>query len=157
MGTKVIVGGTFTQVQAAGSAQTLTRNSIFAFDMNTGVIDQNFVPQLNNEVEALAPGPDGQSVFVGGTFSSVNGNTNYRRLVRLTLANGQLVTGFQPNPATHRAQSLVLRGTWLYVSGSFQQIGGLSRSGVARVNPVTGRRRRSVQRPVHARRRTAAG
>jgi hypothetical protein len=33
---------------------------------------------------------------------------------------------------------LVLRGTWLYASGSFQQIGGLSRSAVARLNPTTG-------------------
>ena len=137
MGTKVIAGGSFTQVQASGSAQTLTRNFLFAFDMNTGVIDQSFVPQLNGEVNALAPGPDGQSVFVGGTFSSTNGNNNYRRLVRLNLSNGQLVTGFQPNPATS-VESLVLRGTWLYVSGSFQQIGGLSRSGVARVSPITG-------------------
>ncbi len=137
MGTKVIVGGSFTQVQASGSSQTLTRNYLFAFDMNTGTIDQNFVPQLNNQVEALAPGPDGQSIFVGGSFSSVNGNTNYRRLVRLTLADGQLVTGFRPNPAT-TVRALVLRGTWLYVSGTFQQIGGVSRSGLARVDPVTG-------------------
>ena len=137
MGSKVIVGGTFTRVQAAGSAVTLTRNFVFAFDMNTGVIDQNFVPQLNNQVEALAPGPDGQSVFVGGSFSSVNGNTGIRRLARLNLANGQAVAGFQPNPATG-VLALVVRGPWLYVSGSFQQIGGVSRSAIARLNPVSG-------------------
>ena len=34
--------------------------------------------------------------------------------------------------------ALVLRGVWLYVSGSFQQIAGVNRSGLARVNPVTG-------------------
>ncbi len=137
MGSKVIVGGTFTQVQAAGSAVTLTRNSIFAFDMNTGVIDQGFVPQLNGQVEALAPGPDGGSVFVGGSFGSVNGNTGLRRLARLNLANGQAVAGFQPNPATS-VLALVVRGPWLYVSGSFQQIGDVSRSAIARLNPVSG-------------------
>jgi hypothetical protein len=137
MGTKVIVGGSFTQVQASGSTQTLTRNRIFAFDMNTGAIDQTFVPNVNGDVEALAPGPDGVSVFVGGSFSSTNGNTNYRRLVRLNLSNGQVVAGFQPNPPA-TVLALVLRGTWLYASGSFQQIGGLARSGLARLNPMTG-------------------
>ena len=100
MGSKVIVGGTFTRVQAAGSTVTLTRNYVFAFDMDTGVIDPSFVPQLNSQVEALAPVPDGQSVFVGGSFSSVNGNTGIRRLARLNLSNGQTVAGFQPNPAS---------------------------------------------------------
>ena len=66
MGTKVIVGGTFTQVRRAGFSVSFTRNYLFAFDMNTGVIDTNFVPMLNAEVEELTPGPDGTSVFVGG-------------------------------------------------------------------------------------------
>ncbi len=46
MGTKVVVGGTFTQVRRAGFSAILTRNFLFAFDMDTGVIDPNFVPVL---------------------------------------------------------------------------------------------------------------
>jgi chitodextrinase len=137
IGSKVIVGGTFTQVQASGSSVTLTRNRVFAFDMNTGTIDTAFVPQVNGDVESLAPGPDGQSVFVGGRFSSVNGNGAYRRLVRLSLSSGQVVSGFRPNPGAV-VRALVLRGTWLYASGAFQQIGGQSRAGLARLNPTTG-------------------
>jgi hypothetical protein len=75
MGTKVVVGGTFTTVRRAGTSQDLVRNYIFAFDMHTGVIDANFTPQLNGEVLALAPGPDGASVFAGGEFGTVNGVT----------------------------------------------------------------------------------
>jgi hypothetical protein len=137
IGSKVIVGGTFTQVQRSGTTQTLQRNRIFAFDMNTGAIDPGFVPQLNGTVEALVPAPDGLSVYAGGSFGSTNGNTSYRRLVRLTLSNGQLVTAFRPNPAAS-VRALVLRGSWLYASGTFQQMGGLARPGVARVNPETG-------------------
>ncbi len=37
MGTKIIVGGDFTQVRRHGTTQTFTRNNIFAFDMNTGI------------------------------------------------------------------------------------------------------------------------
>src|SRR5919108_4338254 len=90
MGTKVVVGGTFTTVRRAGTSQDLTRNYLFAFDMQTGVVDPNFVPQLNNVVLALAPGPDGSSVFVGGQFGTVNGLT-YRNLARLRLSDGQPV------------------------------------------------------------------
>ena len=122
MGSKVIVGGTFTTVRRADTQTDLTRNYIFAFDMNTGAIDPNFVPQLPSEVETLAAGPDGQSVFVGGTFNAVNGNTNYRRLVRLSLATGQIVTGFQAN-AGSAVLDLVLRGPWLYVAGQFTSNG----------------------------------
>lgn len=56
MGTRVVVGGTFTTVRRAGTSQDLTRNYLFAFDMHTGVIDPGFVPQLNGNVLALAPG-----------------------------------------------------------------------------------------------------
>jgi hypothetical protein len=137
MGQKVIVGGTFTQVQRAGTSQTLTRNHVFAFDMFSGAIDSNFVPQLPGPVEALAPGPDGQSVFVGGAFNSVNGDTNIRRLVRLNLSNGQAVTTFRAN-TNSAVLSLVLRGSWLYVSGRFTSIRNTPRAALARVDPVTG-------------------
>ncbi len=95
------------------------------------------MPQLTGTVEALAPGPDGQSVFAGGSFNSVNGDTGVRRLVRLTIANGQAVAGFRPNPSAV-VLDLVVRGSWLYVSGQFQTIGGASRGALARLNPVTG-------------------
>ena len=137
MGTKVIVGGQFTQVRRHGFAQIFTRNNIFAFDMNTGIIDQTFVPQLNGTVEALAAGPDGQSVYAGGSFNSVNGDTGIRRLVRLSIANGQAVAGFRPNPSA-AVLDLVIRGAWLYVSGQFQTIGGTSRGALARLDPSTG-------------------
>ncbi len=137
MGTKVVVGGTFTQVQRANSAVTLTRNYIFAFDMTTGVIDTAFVPQLTGLVNDLAPGPDGTSVFVGGAFNSVNGDTQYKKLVRLNLSNGQIVTGFRANPGA-AVQHLVLRMPWLYVSGGFMAIRNVKQPALARVNPDTG-------------------
>lgn len=137
IGTKVVVGGTFTTVRRANTQADLTRNYIFAFDMGTGAIDPSFVPQLTGAVNALEAGPDGQSIFVGGTFNAVNGNTSYRRLVRLSLANGQIVTGFQAN-ASSAVQDLVLRGGWLYVSGQFTSIRNTPRAALARVDPTTG-------------------
>src|SRR4051812_13624888 len=54
VGGRVLVGGTFTQVQQAGSADVLARASLFAYDAATGAIDPAFAPQLNGEVDALA-------------------------------------------------------------------------------------------------------
>ena len=136
MGSKVVVGGTFTQVRRAGFLETFTRNYLFAFDMETGVIDPNFVPVLDASVEELAPGPDGTSVFVGGDFGTVNGQS-YKKLVRLNLATGSIITSFKAN-ANRLVQDVVLRNGWLYVSGKFDQIKSVARSGVARLNPTTG-------------------
>jgi beta-propeller uncharacterized protein DUF5122 len=136
MGTKVVVGGTFTQVRRAGFSQVFTRNFLFAFDMETGVIDPNFVPVLNAEVEQLATGPDGTSVFVGGDFSTVNGQS-YKKLVRLNLSDGSIVTTFKAN-ANRLVEDVLLRNGWLYVSGKFDQIKSTARSGLARLDPTTG-------------------
>jgi hypothetical protein len=136
MGSKVVVGGTFTTVRRAGTSQDLTRNYLFAFDMNTGVIDPNFVPQLNNVVLALAPGPDGSSVFIGGEFGTINGVT-YRHLARLNLADGQPVSTFKAN-ANSRVQDMEYNNGWLYVSGKFSTVKSVARAGLARVDPTTG-------------------
>ena len=136
MGSKVIVGGTFTQVRRAGFSQIFDRNFLFAFDMDTGVIDPNFVPVLNAEVEELTPGPDGTSVFVGGDFSTVNG-LSYKKVVRLNLGDGSIVTSFKAN-TNGLVQDVLLRSGWLYVSGKFTLIKSTSRSGLARLDPVTG-------------------
>ncbi|MEO8423500.1 MAG: hypothetical protein ABI595_06250, partial [Actinomycetota bacterium] len=136
VGTKVVVGGTFTQVRRAGFSQIFTRNFLFAFDMNTGVIDPNFVPVLNAEVEQLAPGPDGTSVFAGGDFSTINGQS-YKKIVRLNLADGSIVTSFKAN-TNGLVEDVVFRNGMLYVSGKFTQIKSTARSGLARLDPNTG-------------------
>jgi len=96
VGGKMIVGGTFTQVRRGGGP-ILTRNRIFAFDPATGNVDTAFVPSLNGNVNALEPASDGQSVFVGGAFTTVN-VTAISRLTKLDVTNGQRVTAFTPTP-----------------------------------------------------------
>ena len=136
MGDTVIVGGTFTQVRRVNNQTILDRPYVFAYDVDTGAIDPNFVPQLNNYVEALAPGPGGQSVFMGGNFTTVNGAA-YKKVARVNLADGSLVTGFKAN-ASALVLDVVANGPWLYVSGKFTKIKGVARSGLARLNPNTG-------------------
>jgi hypothetical protein len=135
VGGKMIAGGTFTQVRRGGGP-ILTRNNIFAFDPATGTIDTAFVPTVNGEVRALEAASDGQSVFVGGAFTNVNGAT-VNRLTKLNVADGQRVTAFAAN-ASGLVRDLVLRGGRLFVGGNFGTIKGQSRSRLAAVNETSG-------------------
>jgi len=135
VGGKMIAGGTFTQVRRGGGP-ILTRNNIFAFDPTTGNIDTAFVPTVNGEVRALEAASDGQSVFVGGAFTSVNGAT-VNRLTKLSAADGQRVTAFAAN-ASGLVRDLELRGGRLFVGGSFGTIKGQSRGRLAAVNETSG-------------------
>src|SRR5262245_22150357 len=112
VGDEVIVGGTFTQVRAAGSQTVLTRNYLFAFDATTGQIDASFAPQLNGPVEALALSDSGTEVFAGGSFGQAN-NSNAGRLVKLEIADGTTDAGFSAN-ANLVVNDLSARNGWLY-------------------------------------------
>ena len=136
VGTKVIVGGTFTQVRKFDTSAIITRNYLFAFDMNTGVIDPNFVPQLDKAVTSLVLAPDGTSVFVGGNFSTVNG-ASFKKVVRLRISDGQVISGFKAN-ANAKVTDLEFNNGMLYVAGNFTQIKSTARSGLARLDPNTG-------------------
>ena len=136
VGSRVVVGGTFTQVRQAASTGTVPRRYLFAFDARTGQIDPTFVPQVDRPVEALAAGPDGQSVHVGGSFSTINGVARLK-LARLDAASGAVMTAFSANTDLV-VQDLVVRQGWLYASGKFTKVKGLARSGVARLDPTTG-------------------
>jgi hypothetical protein len=66
-------GGSFSSVSTATGVSpggTFTRHNLVAFNPTTGVITA-FSPDIDGAVWALAT--DGTSLYVGGTFSSVNG------------------------------------------------------------------------------------
>ncbi len=133
VGSKIIVGGSFTQIKNAGSSTTINQKYLFAYDKTTGKIDTGFRPTLNGLVYALAPGPSG-SVFAGGSFTTVNGATN-RGLVRLS-ATGKRSGTF--GISSGYVRDLITRGTQLYVGGQFSKVNGVSRSRLARLNTSTG-------------------
>lgn len=140
IGGKIYVGGSFTQVKEAGSNKpTLIRNRLFAFDATTGAIDPNFTPSLNKgEASVLLPAPDGQSIYVGGTFSEINGARNFV-LARINAQTGAPITTFKPQ-LDARVRDLRLAGGRLYVAGTFTTVGGAPRVALATVDPATGAR-----------------
>ncbi|GAA4224927.1 hypothetical protein GCM10022254_05590 [Actinomadura meridiana] len=140
IGGKIYVGGSFTQVKEAGSNKpTLTRNRLFAFNASTGAIDTTFTPSLNKgEASVLLPAPDGQSIYVGGNFSEINGVRHFV-LARINAQTGAPITAFQPN-LDARVRDLRLAGGRLYVAGTFATAGGSARPALATLNPQTGAR-----------------
>lgn len=135
MGSRVVVGGNFTTVRLPDGT-TVGQPRLFAYDFGTGTFDAGFRPVVNREVNALVGTADGTAVFVGGSFTSVNGLAR-QRLAKVR-ADGSTDTAFVAN-ANKRVQALSLRGNRLFVGGQFTKIKGKARSLLAELNATTGR------------------
>ncbi len=147
VGPTMIIGGSFSQVQAANSTTTLTRNNILAFNATTGALSTTFVPSLDGEVESLLVAPDGLSVYAGGSFNNVNGQAS-RSLARITVSNGQRIASFVPPSMDGRVKDLKLAGGRLWIAGTFQNVSGVSRPALATLNPATGVRDPYMSLPI---------
>ncbi|HJR93084.1 MAG TPA: Ig-like domain-containing protein, partial [Acidimicrobiia bacterium] len=136
LGDTVIVAGRFPSVRNPGSGTSIPRANIFAYSKSTGLVSNSFVPAVNGTIDAMAAGPDGQSVIIGGSFSTVNGEPSFG-LARLNISNGQRVAGW--NTTTQgRVRDLIVRGNNLYLGGDFWNVGGQPRERLAKVNATTG-------------------
>lgn len=137
VGNEIVVGGTFTQVKNKGGA-TLTRNEIFAFNAQTGVIDPNFAPNIaGGEVSTLTAAPGGTAVFAGGEFQTVNGVT-MKRLVKLNMADGSIGSGFKAVISGSWVEDSQVLGNDLYIGGAFSSVNGVVRGRLAAVDATTG-------------------
>jgi hypothetical protein len=153
---EVVVAGAFTQVCEPGPAAdghcapgtTVTRNDIFAYQLGTGTIDPGFAPVLDQgPVYALAAGP-GNTVYVGGAFTTVNG-TAHAGVVQLSVtpgssSDGQVVSGFT-GQVTGAPNALAFGGNALYVGGQFSAADGVAVKALARLNATTGAYDKSFQ------------
>jgi len=148
IGSRTYVGGEFTQIQNAGGGTIYSVSGLFAFDTATGLIDTSGFgfPAVNGRIEVLAPSEDGQSLFVGGDFSQINGK-HTKKLASLNPATGTVIAQFQAK-ADNKVNDLVARGGLLYMGGTFLNVDGVARSGIAAVDPVTGALSNQLALPV---------
>ena len=137
VGNRIVVVGSFLQVRdaPANGGATYDQPSVFAFDAATGAIDRRFSPVVNGVVNAVEAGPGG-TVYLGGTFSTVNGTTA-RNLVQLSVADGSR-TAFRSAALNGAVNDLVLAGGRLHVGGVFNTAGGVGHGGLATLVPATG-------------------
>jgi hypothetical protein len=122
-------GGAFSSVSSAPGVPggTFARSNIVAFNATSGVIT-SFAPSINGEVWGLAS--DGTSLWVGGTFTSVNGVAR-RGLAKLNLTTGAVDPAFNAGFTSGKVDELALVGGRLIASGTFT-------GRIRAVNPATG-------------------
>ncbi len=136
-GDSVVVGGTFTSIRNAPSESVdIAQSFLFKFDVSTGQIDTAFAPQIDAEVEGVAISSDGASVYVGGDFVTVNGETR-QRLVKLSMVDGSIDPTFVAN-ANNEVKDIALTSDSLIVGGRFRSINGTTRERLAAVDLTTG-------------------
>lgn len=138
VGSNTIAVGNFTQIRNPGNnTPTIARTNIFAFNTSTGVIDNSFTPEVNGEITDIQPTGDGTTVWIGGSFSQVNGST-MRSVAKINGTTGAKVNAFNPPAFNGKVTQVVLRNNLLYVSGRFTQVGSTPRTLLAALNPTTG-------------------
>ncbi|WP_418909099.1 PKD domain-containing protein [Glutamicibacter endophyticus] len=134
IGDIVYAGGNFGTARPAGAApgtQTVTRNNLLAYNIKTGELITSFAPSFNAQVLSLAASPDGERLYVGGDFTSLNG-APAERMVALNPATGARIAGFDPQPS-NTVYSIIARGDTVFFGGSFFRVGAAWREQVAAV------------------------
>ena len=137
LGDVMVVAGNFTTVATASAPGTnVARSHLFAFNISTGQLTP-FAPALNGEVLDVESTGDGQSVWIAGGFSSLNGQT-VRSLARVNINTGQRVTSFNAPAFDGRIADMELRNGKLFLMGRFMNVGNQPRSLLAAVDAATG-------------------
>lgn len=128
-GSTAFIGGSFTT--ASGTA----RQGFAAVDATTGALLGAPAPVLNAGGSVNVLLLSGNTLYVGGGFTSLDG-TARANLAAIDATTGAVLP-FQAD-AGGAVRALLLDGSSLYVGGGFFNIGGIGRVALARVNAGTG-------------------
>lgn len=127
---KILIAGTF------GAVNTFTRNRLALLNTD-GTADQSFALEVNAEVRDIIQQPDGNLVIMG-LFTQV-GTEGRNRVARITPA-GDVDLTFNPSPNLEVRGMAISPSTLgtdankIVLGGVFNNVGGLTQQGVARVN-----------------------
>ena len=131
-GGNVYVGGQFTSVRppgvALGGTGQVAQAYLAEFSGSTGNLVTSFAPTLNGLVHAVAVSPNGSTLYVGGSFTTVNGLTR-EHLAAFSTATGALISTWDPT-TNNEVLGLTVSpdGSTLYVGGDFTKIDAQARS-----------------------------
>ncbi len=126
-GSTIFAGGTFRTVRRADSASNITRFNLMSFDATTGALT-SLAPNFNAAVWAIEA--SGNSLYVGGDFSTVNGTTR-RAIAKINATTGALDPTFNAAIPSGNVTAAHLVNGRLIVSGTFPKK-------LAALNPSTG-------------------
>lgn len=125
-------GGEFSNVRPPGAAQgtSLTpRGNLMAVNLSTGALVTSFAPSLNAQVKAVAVSPDGSTLYVGGSFTTANGQA-HSHVAAYNIATGQLINGFNAN-TNGLVNAIAATNSTVYVGGTFSAARGQTRTRLA--------------------------
>lgn len=139
IGSTVYAVGDFDNARAplaVPGTQLTARSNVLAYDINTGDL-LPFAPQVNGVIKAVAASPDGTRIYIGGSFSTVNGQTRYS-IAALDATTGELISSFKPAIGGTGVFALATKGTTVYAGGLFTQANGTPRTNAASFNASNG-------------------
>jgi PKD repeat protein len=138
VGNTVYVAGQFTTARPAGAPagmQEVPRNNLLAYDITTGQL-LPWAPSLNAQAMVLSTSPDGRRLYVGGDFSTVDGQDR-TRVAAFDLATGSLVPDFHPSLGG-QVRAIAATSTTVYIGGNFARVGSVARNGLAALSAGDG-------------------
>jgi hypothetical protein len=140
-GPDIFVGGYFTSIGGASRIGLAKLQS-----GGNGGVDTNWVANLDGAGYVQTLALDGTNLYVAGSFSTVKGVGNNKSLARVSATGSGAVDGtWNPNaqggffpgepPSIY---ALAVNETNVFVAGSFNTIGGISRYGIAKLTAASG-------------------
>mgnify|MGYP000394769130 CR=1 FL=1 len=132
IGNTVFAGGGFANARAplAAPGTSLTpRSNILSYDIRTGNL-LSFAPQVNGPIRAVAASPDGTRLYIGGSFTSVNGQAR-ANFAALNPVTGALLPGFTASIGGAGVFAIATLRDSVYVTGRFTQANGVARQNLA--------------------------
>jgi hypothetical protein len=130
-GASVMVGGAFVFVGG------VVRQNVAAFDLSTGGANvTSWSANTDDIVYALAMAPGGTSLYIGGEFTTVNGQPR-TRLAKVDTTTGATDTAFVAN-ADSQVRHLEVNGGYVYFGGTVTNINTKFTGRLGRVNATSG-------------------
>ncbi|OJU57981.1 MAG: hypothetical protein BGO04_03670 [Microbacterium sp. 70-38] len=133
-GGTVFAGGSFQNARPAGAAPgvgLMPRANILAYDLKTGVATA-FAPTINGAVKSLALSPDKRTLYVGGSFTQVNGESRFN-LAAFDVATGALLSFKAPIGGSY-VNAIAVTDSTVYVGGLIGAAKGVARKNLAAVS-----------------------
>src|SRR4051794_32943243 len=137
---KLYIAGNFTKARppgiAPGGVGEVTVKNLIAIDTATGNYVSTFKHTANKIVYGLSVSPDGNTLYAGGDFTTVDG------LIRNQVASFDLtksaspLTTFAPAMSGQRVRALSATNSAVYLAGAFITAGGSPRVGAAAFSPT---------------------
>ena len=132
VGNTLVMGGTFTSIGG------VSHPYIAAINATTGAVSSTFQASTNGQVYSVQPGPNDHTVYVGGSFTQVNGQAA-QFLTMLDTGTGQIVSTFKPPAFDYgMIRDMAVSGNRLFIGGFFGHVGNFTHGGLATLNATTG-------------------